>query len=131
MKVGYARVSPDEPVEHIEAQLKEFKSFGVDEVFKEQACISMNSGSELHSALRFLRNGDTFVVSRIGRVANSMHQYSILIDMLKNKNVDMYVIELKTDTSTPSGRLSIGIAASVHEYTFSLTNQELLSRRSS
>ena len=66
--IGYARTSTAEQEAGLEAQVKELMALGCSEVFREQAS-SIASRSELDAAIRYVRKGDTLVVTKVGRLA--------------------------------------------------------------
>ena len=64
MLIGYARSSTVDQKAGLEAQLDALKSVACERVFAEQV-------SQLEAAIGFARDGDTFVVTRLDRLARS------------------------------------------------------------
>jgi len=71
MKIGYARTSTFDQEYGLDAQLQELKDLGCEKVFKEQVS-SVANRPELAAAIDFAREGDTFVVTKLDRLARSI-----------------------------------------------------------
>jgi hypothetical protein len=69
--VGYARTSTVEQVASFEAQERDLRAAGVEQVFAEQIS-SVASRAQLDAAIDFIRSGDVFVVTKIDRLAGSV-----------------------------------------------------------
>lgn len=67
--VGYARTSTFDQVAGLEAQIAELKVAGCSKVYSEQISSIDAHRPQLKAALDFLREGDTFVVTRPDRLA--------------------------------------------------------------
>src|SRR5215213_3031919 len=78
MLVGYARTSTLEQEAGLEAQRRELASLGCERVFAEQTS-SVGPRKALDEALEFVRSGDTFVVTKLDRLARSVpHMWEIV-----------------------------------------------------
>ena len=66
MLVGYARTSTTEQTAGFEAQIRDLKAAGCEEVFSEQVS-SVAHRQKLIDAMHFVRKGDTLVVSKLDR----------------------------------------------------------------
>ena len=71
MIVGYARTSTVDQIAGFEAQSKELSAAGCEKIFREQVS-SATVRLQLQSALKFVRNGDVFVVIKLDRLARSV-----------------------------------------------------------
>ena len=70
-RCGYARVSTHG--QHTAIQVEALKAAGCHRVWEEKVSgASRASRTELESVLSYLRQGDTFVVTRIDRLARSL-----------------------------------------------------------
>jgi DNA invertase Pin-like site-specific DNA recombinase len=78
MLVGYARTSTLEQEAGLEVQQRELTSFGCERVFREQTS-PVGPRKALNEALEFVRSGDTFVVTKLDRLARSVpHMWEIV-----------------------------------------------------
>ena len=71
MIVAYTRTSTLDQVAGFEAQSKELSAAGCEKIFREQVS-SATVRLQLQSALKFVRNGDVFVVTKLDRLARSV-----------------------------------------------------------
>src|ERR1700720_3982882 len=70
MIVASTSTFPLDQVAGFEAQSKELSAAGCEKIFREQVS-SATVRLQLQSALKFVRNGDVFVVSKLDRLARS------------------------------------------------------------
>src|SRR5215213_10637661 len=79
--VGYARTSTEEQQAGLEAQVASLKAAGCKKLFRERVS-AIGQRKELETALGFVREGDTFVVTKLDRLARStQHALSIVEDL--------------------------------------------------
>ncbi len=71
MLVGYARTSTLEQEAGLEVQQRELATLGCERMFSEQTS-SIGPRKALGEALAFVRSGDTFVVTKLDRLARSV-----------------------------------------------------------
>lgn len=113
MKVGYARVSTRG--QSLESQLDQLHKAGCVKVIQEK-----ESGAKerkiLEQELLHLREGDSFVVTKLDRLGRSLKDLLEKIDLMKQKGVTFISLNDSIDTSTPSGRLFLNIIGSLAEY---------------
>lgn len=106
MLIGYARTSTVEQEAGFEAQLRDLEQAGCEKVFQEQVS-SVARRKELETALDFIREGDTLVVTKLDRLARStMHLLQITED-LEGKGSHLNILDLGIDTNTPTGKLML------------------------
>jgi hypothetical protein len=70
MVVGYARTSTLEQMADLNAQVRDLTEVGCDRVYSEQTS-PVGPRAQLDEALRFVREGDTIVVTQLDRLARS------------------------------------------------------------
>lgn len=70
-------------------------------------------GPELDRLLGSIRPGDTLVIRRLDRLGRSMKQLLELIEHLESREFALVSLNEQIDTSTASGRLLLGIMASL------------------
>ncbi len=114
--VGYARTSTVEQIAGLEGQLRELDAAGCERVFQEQVSSVDKSRPELERALDYVREGDTLVVTKLDRLARSMPNLVELTAKLKAKGVELRVLSLNLDTSTPTGKLMLNLMGSIAEF---------------
>jgi len=116
MKVGYARTSTIEQVAGLDAQLRDLALAGAEKVFSEQLSSVDATRAQLDAALEFVREGDVFIVTKIDRLARSIRNLIEIADKLERKTVALRILSPSMDTSTPAGRLTLNIFASVAQF---------------
>ena len=115
MIVGYCRTSTVEQMAGFEAQLKELEAAGVQKVFREQVS-SVAERAQLQAALDFVREGDTFCITKIDRLARSITNLLEIIHALQKKQVAVKILNLGMDTTTPTGKLILTMLAGVAQF---------------
>jgi DNA invertase Pin-like site-specific DNA recombinase len=68
------------------------------------------------NAAEFVRDGDTFVATKIDRLARSITNLLVIIDALKKKKVALRILNLGMDTSTPTGKLMLTVLGRISEF---------------
>lgn len=116
MLVGYARVSSSgQSLDVQEAQLREA---GAEELFMEKK--SGRSAAErpqLQEAIKFVRKGDTLLVTRLDRLARSLGDLLGIIEQLTAKGAGLRVLQQSAiDTTTPTGKLMLAVVGAVAEF---------------
>jgi DNA invertase Pin-like site-specific DNA recombinase len=69
---------------------------------------------QLETAIDFSRNGDVLVVIKLDRPARSMTD--LVNSKLKAKGVELQVLAIALDTSTPTGKLMLNLMGSFAEF---------------
>jgi len=115
MLVGYARVSS--VGQNLTSQIEILEKIGCEKIFTEK-----KSGKEstnrptLQDALDFVRGGDTFVVTRLDRLARNTLDLHSIIDLLDKKGVSFKCTEQEIDTTTSQGKLMLGLLSIVSAF---------------
>ena len=114
--IAYIRVSS--VGQSLEVQRDKMIAFGVqpDHIFEEKRSGVDANRPALKDALRFARKGDTFVISRIDRLARSATDLLSIVKELQNRGVDLHVLDQSIDTSTPAGRAMLQMLAIFAEF---------------
>jgi DNA invertase Pin-like site-specific DNA recombinase len=101
--IGYSRVSSkDQDCAIQEAALV---AAGCTMVRSEKRSGTSTKGrDELALTLEILRPGDTLVVTRIDRLARSVHDLEQIVRQLRDRGIDLRATEQPVDTSSPEGR---------------------------
>src|SRR4051812_10299137 len=115
MLVGYARTSTLEQEAGLEAQQQELDKLGCGRVYAEQTS-SVGPRKALDEALDFVRPGDTFVVTKLDRLARSVPHMWNIIERLQAKGVALRIVNLGVDTANPTGKLMLNVLGGVAEF---------------
>ena len=115
MLIGYCRTSTVDQRYGLTAQIETLESEGVEKIFSEQIS-SVAKRPELESALDFCREGDVLVVTKLDRLARSMHDLWKIVNRLEEKKVELKILDLNLDTSTPTGRLMLSMMGALAQF---------------
>lgn len=115
MLVGIARTSTTEQVYGMDAQLRDLRQAGCDKIFSEQVS-SVAHREQLEAALDFVREGDTLVVTRLDRLCRSVSDLVSITRRLRDKGVELRILSINLDTSTPTGKLMLNLLGSIAEF---------------
>ncbi|MGZ8216141.1 recombinase family protein [Methylomagnum sp.] len=110
--VGYARVSS--VGQSLDVQLQKLRD--CDKVFQEKRTGTTAERPQLKACLDYLRDGDTLVISRLDRLARSTLHLTQIADLLRQKGVELRVIDQAIDTTTPTGRLMFNMLSAIAEF---------------
>jgi DNA invertase Pin-like site-specific DNA recombinase len=116
MLVGYARVSS--VGQSLEVQLEALEAAGCEKIFREKRSGTSTDGrSQLADALSFVREGDTFVVTRLDRLARSASDLHNIVKQLTSTGVSFQCLQQAgMDTTSSTGKLLLGVLASIAEF---------------
>ena len=116
MIVGYARTSTSSQVAGLEAQERELQEVGCGKIFREQVS-SVAERQQLKAALDYVREGDSFTVTKLDRRARSVGDLLAIVARLEAKGVSLRVLSMSgnqaLDTATSTGRLMLSVIAAV------------------
>lgn len=102
MKIGYGRVSSNS--QSLTVQTDALKAAGCEKLFLEkESGTTTDNRKALADALEFVREGDTFIVTRIDRLARSVADLEGIVAKVKAKGAFLKAVEQPIDTSSPAG----------------------------
>lgn len=119
MLIGYARVSTVDQVAGLEAQLRDLAATGCTEKVFSERVSSVAQRDQLAAALEWCREGDTFVVTRLDRLARSTSDLLSIITTLERKGVALRILDFSgqaVDTHSPAGRLIVTMFGAVAQF---------------
>ncbi|MFS2179558.1 recombinase family protein [Rhizobium pisi] len=114
--IGYARTSTTDQKAGLEAQLRDLQAAGCTKIFQEQLSSVANERPQLERAFEFVREGDVLVVTKLDRLARSVGDLVAITKKLKAKGVELRILALNMDTSTPTGKLMLNLLGSIAEF---------------
>lgn len=114
MKIGYIRISTT----HQETARQEtiMEELGVEKVYIDKLSGKDTNRPQLKEMLEFVRSGDQVYTESYSRISRSLKDLLEIVEQLKNKEVDFISKKEQFDTTTPSGKLMLGVFASLAEY---------------
>ena len=115
MLIGYSRTSTTDQVAGFEAQKRDLEAAGCAEIFSEQVS-AFQKRNELERLLRFIRKGDTLVVTKLDRLARSIPDLVRIVETLESKEATLCILNMNLNTSSPTGRLLLNLLASVAQF---------------
>jgi DNA invertase Pin-like site-specific DNA recombinase len=116
MIVGYARTSTTDQVAGLEAQLRDLRAAGAEEIYQEQISSMAGERPQLEAALKFVRKGDTLVVAKIDRLARSITKLMVLVEQLSAKGVALRILDPDINTAGPMGKLVLTLLGGIAEF---------------
>ena len=114
--IGYGRTSTADQKAGLEAQLRDLHAAGCTRIFKEEVSSVANSRPELERALDYVREGDVLVVTKLDRLARSVADLMAITARLRTKGVELRILAINLDTSTPTGKLMLNLLGSIAEF---------------
>ena len=114
--VGYARTSTAEQQAGLEAQVAELEAIGCSKIFQEHVSSVDAQRPQLRASLDWVRDGDTFIVTRPDRLARSVADLLKIVEDLKARNVAVRILSMGVDTSTATGTLILQVLGAVSEF---------------
>ena len=116
---GYARTSTVEQVAGLADQVAKLKAAGCTDqtIYQEQiSSVKMADRTEFTKVLAKLTKGDTLVFTSLSRVARSMIHMIEIEAAVAKAGAAIHILDLKVDTSTPSGRLTFNLFGSIAQF---------------
>ena len=114
MKIGYVRVSTIE--QHEDRQLVTMEKYGVEKIFQEKISAKDTNRPQLKAMLDFAREGDSIVVHDFSRLARSTKDLLEIVELLKEKKINLISSKENLDTNTPTGKLMLTMIAAINEF---------------
>ena len=115
MIVGYARTSTADQVAGLESQILELQKYGCERIYSEHIS-SVAKRPELESAIDFAREGDTFIVTKLDRLARSIIDVLKIVEILNAKKVSLKIMNLGIDTNTTTGKLMLTLLGGIAQF---------------
>ena len=108
-------------------QVDRLKAAGAEKVYSEKQSGLDKERPVLEETLRFVREGDVLLVTKLDRLARSASHLHKIVEDLDGKGVGFRVLDDPTlDTTTRTGKLVFGILASIAEFETALRKERQL-----
>ena len=111
-KVGYARVSS--VGQSLDVQIEKLST--CDKLFEEKRSRATDARPQLKHCLDYVREGDQLIVTRIDRLARSTLHLCQIAENLREKGVDLVVLDQNIDTSDATGRLLFNMLGAIGQF---------------
>lgn len=123
MKIGYARVSTDAQETHL--QMDALKRARCSRIYQEKASGAKTERPELMRLLDSARKGDVVIVWKLVRLARSLRQLIDTTVLLNERGVELHSLTENINTTTPSGKLTFHLFASLAEFERDILRQRV------
>src|SRR4051795_1923792 len=114
--VGYARTSTSDQKAGLEAQLRDLSNARCGKIFTEEMSSVASKRHQLDAALDWVRDGDKLVVTKLDRLARSVADLVSITQALRRKKVELQILSMNLDTSTPTGKLMLNLLGTIAEF---------------
>lgn len=122
MIIGYARVSTKD--QNLDLQLDALQKEKCDKIYKEIISGAKSERPVLHEMLTQVRPGDVIIIWKLDRLGRSLKNLVDIVGKLIEQDVGLKSLHDSIDTTTPQGRLTFNIFASLAEF-----ERDLISER--
>lgn len=120
--LGYCRVSTER--QSLDQQVDALTAAGVEKIFTDKRSGAREDRDGLAELLAYARPGDTIVIWRLDRLGRSLSHIVRTVADLQNRGIYLRALQDGADSSTSTGRMMIGVLASLAEY-----ERELIAER--
>jgi len=109
-------VSLDTQIEKIKDYCK-YKKLTLVRIYQDAGISgkNMNNRPELMEMISSIQKGDYLVFATLSRLGRNAVQILQTIELIKRKEAFLVLLDLDVDSSTPSGKMVIGVMALLHE----------------
>lgn len=128
-RIGYTRVST--VAQTLDQQNDALAAAGVAKVFSDVMSGARDDRPGLASLLEYVRDGDTVVVWKLDRLGRNMLHILQTVRDLTGRGVTLVSVTDGIDSSTPAGRMMIGVLGSLAEYERELIKERTALKRAS
>lgn len=118
MLAGYARTSTSDQVAGLEAQARALSAAGCERVFREHAS-TVKQRPAFDEAMRFLREGDTLVVTKMDRLARDLRSLLATVEDLDKRGVGLRILDFAGETlntKSATGKLTLSMFGAFAEF---------------
>ena len=115
MRFGYSRVSTGD--QSLDIQNEDLTKAGCERILAEKITgTSMNERAELKTLLTILRAGDEVWITRLDRLARSVHDTLVIVDRINKAGATLHSIHENIETKSPAGKMLMTMLAAFAQY---------------
>jgi DNA invertase Pin-like site-specific DNA recombinase len=114
LRIGYARVSTRD--QNCDLQVDALRVAGCEKIYSEAVSGARADRPVLDELLRNIRSGDVLVIWKLDRLGRSLRHLVEMVGTLMEKGVGLQSLHDPVDTTTPHGRLTFNLFASLAEF---------------
>lgn len=85
-------------------------------IFQEKVSGIDDNRPQLQECLRYVREGDTLMITKLDRLARSTLHLCQIAKQLDDKKVTLHILDQKIDTSTSAGRLLFNMLGVISQF---------------
>lgn len=126
-RIGYTRVST--VAQTLDQQNDALAAAGVVKVFSDVMSGARDDRPGLSDLLAYVREGDTVVVWKLDRLGRNLWHILRTVKELTERGVTLVSVTDGIDSSTPAGRMMIGVLGSLAEYERELIKERTALKR--
>ncbi len=126
-RIGYTRVST--VAQTLDQQNDALANAGVSKTFSDTMSGARDDRPGLAELMAYVREGDTVVVWKLDRLGRNMLHILQTVKELINRGVTLVSVTDGIDSSTPAGRMMIGVLGSLAEYERELVKERTALKR--
>ncbi|MCL1125515.1 recombinase family protein [Shewanella surugensis] len=120
-KIGYARVSTAD--QSLDIQIQKLTDAGCTKIFSDTATGSNTKRNGFIELNKYLRAGDTLVITRIDRIARSVLDLQNLVISLRENDIQLSALEQSITTDTASGKAFLDMLAVFAEFELNIRRE--------
>ena len=128
-RIGYVRVSTVSQT--LDQQKQALAAAGVTKTFSDTMSGARDDRPGLAALMEYVRDGDTVVVWKLDRLGRNMLHILQTVKELTERGVTLVSTTDGIDSSTPAGRMMIGVLGSLSEYERELIRERTALKRAS
>ena len=126
-RIGYVRVST--VAQTLDQQNAALEAVGVTKTFADTMSGARDDRPGLAALMEYVRPGDTVVVWKLDRLGRNLQHILATVKALTDRGVTLLSTSDGIDSSTPAGRMMIGVLGSLAEYERELTRERTALKR--
>lgn len=126
-RIGYTRVST--VAQTLDQQNEALAAAGATKVFSDVMSGARDDRPGLTDLMAYVREGDTVVVWKLDRLGRNMLHILQTVKALTERGVTLVSVTDGIDSSTPAGRMMIGVLGSLAEYERELIKERTALKR--